>query len=481
MASEILGLFTTPEQYQLAQQQAQQARAIQYANLDPMARANYGVYRAGQQFGNALSGALGGEDPQLQLIARTQQIARSANLADPASLEAVAQQLANIGNMPLAISYADRAKALREEKRKGLESGALISLRGAQADKAKRFEQQVAVSKENRDLIASLEEKIATDPTYDINAKENALEIAKARFILGKEMKTQTLKDNDTGALLGTIEGIDINFSAPNLARLLAKQQPVKQVEGAATSTDGVATTSDVAGTTLPVAEAIPAVVGTTTTTASGLKVTETPASIQKEKERKEKETAKIQEDTNEANALKSGIATVASVRKVIDETKNLVGTYTTGLTGKVLAYGSTPARSLENKNRRIQANAVFEELIRLKSESKTGATGFGALNLEELRTIQNKAGNLDPVSPSYLQDLQDIDDYFAKIQNILSEKSGRAEELLGKKSTPTPVSKDKEARIKILVDRAMADPRVDKKASRAQVEATIRARPEFK
>ena len=472
--SEILGLFTTPEQYQLARQKEQQARAIQYANLNPMARANYGVYRAGQQLGNALSGAFGGQDPQLQLISSTQQIVRSANLADPASLESAAQQLANIGNMPLAISYADRAKALREEKLKGREAESKINLQAAQTDKAKKFEQQTQVSVQNRTIISGIEEKLASDPAYVPTNKE----IAQVRFILGNEMKTRTLTDPVTGALLGTIEGLDINFSAPNIARLLAKQ-PAKAVEVAPTSTDGVATTSAVDGTTTPVAEAIPAVVGTTTTTASGLKVTETPASIQKEKERKEKETAKIQEDTNEANALKSGIATVASVRKVIDETKNLVGTYTTGLTGKVLAYGSTPARSLENKNKRIQSNAVFEELIRLKSESKTGATGFGALNLEELRTIQNKAGNLDPVSPSYLQDLQDIDDYFAKIQNILSEKSGRAEELLSKKPTPTPVSKDKEARIKTLVDRAMADKRV--KGTRAQVEATIRARPEFK
>jgi hypothetical protein len=475
--SAILGLFTTPEQYQLAQQKEQQARAIQYANLNPMARANYGVYRAGQQLGNTIGGLLGVQDPQMQLISSTQQIARSANLADPDSLEATAQQLANIGNMPLAISYADRAKALREEKRKGLESESKINLQTAQTEKAKKFEQQQQVSTQNRTIISAIEEKLATDPTYVPTSKE----MAQARFVLGSEMKTRTLIDPVTGALLGTIDGMDINFSAPNLARLLAKQQPVKQVEGAATSTDGVATTSAVVGTTTPVAEAIPAAVGDTTTTASGLKVTETPASIQKEKERKEKEVIKIEEDTNEANALKAGIDNIASVRKLITETKNLVGTYTTGLTGKVLAYGSTPARSLENKNRRIQSNAVFEELIRLKSESKTGSTGFGALNLEELRTIQNKAGNLDPVSPSYLQDLQDIDDYFAKIQNILSEKSGRAEELLSKKPTPTPVSKDKEARIKILVDRAMADPRVDKKASRAQVEATIRARPEFK
>jgi len=67
-ASEILGLFTTPEQYQLAQQQAQQAQAIQYANLSPMARANYGTFRAGQQLGGAIGGALGGQDPQLKII-----------------------------------------------------------------------------------------------------------------------------------------------------------------------------------------------------------------------------------------------------------------------------------------------------------------------------------------------------------------------------------------------------------------------------
>jgi len=136
MASEILGLFTTPEQYQLAQQQAQQAQAIQYANLDPMARANYGTFRAGYQLGQGIGGIFGGQDPQLQLIAATQQIARSANLADPDSLEAVAKQLANIGNMPLAISYSDRAKALREEKRKGRETDALVSLREAQEIKA---------------------------------------------------------------------------------------------------------------------------------------------------------------------------------------------------------------------------------------------------------------------------------------------------------------------------------------------------------
>jgi len=464
--SEILGLFTTPEQYQQNQLAQFQNRAATEVQLNPFQQAALGARTAGYQLGQGVGSALGGQDPQLQLIARSQQLARSANLADPASLEAVAQQLANIGNMPLAITYADRAKALREEKVKSKESESKINLQTAQAEKAKKFEQQAQVSTQNRTIISGIEEKLASDPAYVPTNKE----IAQARFILGNEMKTRTLTDPVTGALLGTIEGLDINFSAPNLARLLAKQ-PTKPVEGAATSTDGVATTS-------AVATAIPPAVGDVSTTKSGMKITQTPASVQREKEQKEKEVAKIEEDTNEARALTSGIDNVRSVRSLIKETSDLVGTYTTGLTGKVLAIGSTPARSLENKNKRIQANAVFEELIRLKSQSKTGATGFGALNLEELRTIQNKAGNLDPVSPSYKQDLKDIDDYFAKIENTLSEKSGRAEELLGKKPTPTPVSRGRESQIKAMVDRAMADPRT--KGTRSQVESKIRARPEF-
>ena len=170
MASEILGLFTTPEQYQLAQQQAQQAQAIQYANLDPMARANYGTFRAGQQLGGAIGGALGGQDPQLQMISATQQLARSANLADPASLEAVAQQLANIGNMPLAINFADRAKALREEKRKGLETDALISLRNAQEEKA------------------GLPPKLTGDERYIANLRIVETKLRKGEKVSGEEL-----------------------------------------------------------------------------------------------------------------------------------------------------------------------------------------------------------------------------------------------------------------------------------------------------
>ena len=106
--SDILGLFTTPEQYQQAQRQAQEAQAIQYANLDPRSQAQYGFYRAGQQLGNAIGGALGGEDPQLKLISMRQQI---LGMIDPTNPDSYAQGI----QMALQTGDTQTAYLLRNE------------------------------------------------------------------------------------------------------------------------------------------------------------------------------------------------------------------------------------------------------------------------------------------------------------------------------------------------------------------------------
>jgi hypothetical protein len=108
--SDILGLFTTPEQYQQAQRQAQEAQAIQFAQLDPMARANYGTFRAGQQLGGAIGGALGGEDPQLKMISMRQQLASQLDPSDPQSYMKVAQLAAQSGDQQFAMAVADAGR-----------------------------------------------------------------------------------------------------------------------------------------------------------------------------------------------------------------------------------------------------------------------------------------------------------------------------------------------------------------------------------
>jgi hypothetical protein len=110
MASEIAGLFTTPEQYQLAQQQAQQAQAMQFAQLDPRAQAQYGIYRGAQMLGGAIGGALGGEDPQLKMISQRQQLAAQLDPSKPESFMQAAQLAAQSGDQQFAIALANSGR-----------------------------------------------------------------------------------------------------------------------------------------------------------------------------------------------------------------------------------------------------------------------------------------------------------------------------------------------------------------------------------
>ena len=74
MASEILGLFTTPEQYQQNQLAQFQNRAFQEVQLNPFQQAALGARTAGFQLGQGIGSALGGQDPQLKMISQRQQI-----------------------------------------------------------------------------------------------------------------------------------------------------------------------------------------------------------------------------------------------------------------------------------------------------------------------------------------------------------------------------------------------------------------------
>ena len=135
--SDILGLFTTPEQYQQAQRQAQEAQALQYASIDPRAQAQYGFYRAGQQLGNAIGGALGGEDPQLKLISQRQQLASQLDENNLDSYMMVAEQARRAGDPQFAMAIGDAYRQLQT-------SAATMKKTNLEAQKAELSIQQEA-------------------------------------------------------------------------------------------------------------------------------------------------------------------------------------------------------------------------------------------------------------------------------------------------------------------------------------------------
>lgn len=113
--TDILGLFTSPEQYQQQQDLMMQRQAAELAQLDPYSSIRYGAIRAGQQFGRGLAGILGAEDPQLRMITARQSALQGINLNDPESIFTAARQLADAGDQQGALMLADYGRKAASE------------------------------------------------------------------------------------------------------------------------------------------------------------------------------------------------------------------------------------------------------------------------------------------------------------------------------------------------------------------------------
>jgi len=162
MASEILGLFTSPEMYQQQRDLAMQQQAAQLAQLDPYQNIRYSAIRAGQQFGGGLAGLLGAEDPQLRMISARQSALSGLDLSDPDAIMAAARQLSGVGDQQGAFALAEYGrkaatdKALAEQRARERTSPALLAaarIRELTAGKQKLIDQGAAADSPEIKLI----------------------------------------------------------------------------------------------------------------------------------------------------------------------------------------------------------------------------------------------------------------------------------------------------------------------------------------
>jgi len=115
MASEILSLFTSPEEYRAQQQQQDEQQALLFARMSPIARSNYGAYLAGSQTGQGLNRLFNVEDPQLRMISQRQMLAKEIDPSDPESILQAAQKAAQMGDQQMALSLSDFARKAQSE------------------------------------------------------------------------------------------------------------------------------------------------------------------------------------------------------------------------------------------------------------------------------------------------------------------------------------------------------------------------------
>ena len=134
-ASEILGLFTTPQQYQQNQLAQVRNRAFQEVQLDPFQQAALGARTAGYQFGQAVGGAFGGQDPQLQRITQRQQLLGMIDPSNPDSYAQAIQAALQTGDQEAAFLLRNEMMKVRqqaqEQEMQGFKRTDYLTQRGA--------------------------------------------------------------------------------------------------------------------------------------------------------------------------------------------------------------------------------------------------------------------------------------------------------------------------------------------------------------
>ncbi len=88
MADSIVGgLFgMSPEQYDMALRQQEQATGAQLARLSPFEQGQAAIYAGGAQLGRGLGGLLGVEDPQMKVISARNSVLRQIDQTNPQSI-----------------------------------------------------------------------------------------------------------------------------------------------------------------------------------------------------------------------------------------------------------------------------------------------------------------------------------------------------------------------------------------------------------
>jgi hypothetical protein len=115
MASEILGLFTSPQQYQQQQQDLARSRAMEFARLDPFQQANAAIGQGAYGLAGAIGGALGGVDPQLQKITQRQQLLGMIDPANPDSYGQAIQAALQTGDQEAAFLLRNEMMKVKEQ------------------------------------------------------------------------------------------------------------------------------------------------------------------------------------------------------------------------------------------------------------------------------------------------------------------------------------------------------------------------------
>lgn len=351
----VLNLFIDPYQLEQQRQAGLDRSAAQFAQMDPMEKASYGIYRGGSNLARGIGGLLGAEDPQMQRQAQRRAFLQQIDMSNPESLVQAIRASTNDPelNAFLMGKYKELTSIQKEQS--------LIA-------KNQAWESAKTDSEKKRNLLSNVEQALSENRPVD------PTELNRAKLAWAQETKPKTFQDPATGAI-NTVPGLDVNLF-PNLGKVL---------------------TAGSAG--------LPRVASTI----------ETPAS----RAAQEKEVSSIEGSISNIDDSLNAVKGIKDIRTGSISTNPWLVNYAKSL--------PTGAKVQDNLLRTVTAGKVIDTIMEMKQQSKTGATGFGALNGRELDQLEAKARTLDPASPAFETDLKYIEDKLiankAKLQESLNKK----------------------------------------------------------
>ena len=208
----------------------QQAMDIQAAKLTPEER----LYTMGAQTGRSIGQGLGSlfgvevQDPLVQKATALRSLAKEFDTTTPEGLMQFAQAASKI-DPRAGVLAAQQAQAMLE----------------TQSKIAKNMKVSPGTASErSREMISKLEVKLAKKE--ELSPEEQA----QARWLIAQETKPKAFRDAESGELI-TIQPLDINQAAPNLARFLSGGQAAAPVTPGAAPSEVGQTVSPAPGVTI--------------------------------------------------------------------------------------------------------------------------------------------------------------------------------------------------------------------------------------
>jgi hypothetical protein len=332
-----------------------------------MQSAQAGFYTAGNRLAGVAGGLLGAQDPEMMRIQQRQQMLQNIDMTNPESLKQGIQTATQNKDYQLANELANKLQTA---------SKAILDTRVQESVIAKNMQQ-----------------KQIADPTQKLLEAGKYTPESVSRFSTSGNMADLQFADKiETKSEFERILG-SLNLS-PDQEKQVKQQWVQAKLNPDANGLKGLQ--------------------------AQLLQAQVDQKQLKLEADREKTATEKTQA-VSKLSSTESGLDTALNTaEKALKLAPNsLAGGVTQAVSASI---PWTDAKALNNLVSSLNSEKAIGTLEELKSQSRTGATGFGALSEKELTLILNKTRALDPTDKLFKENLSVVMDGWNKIRNQVRE-----------------------------------------------------------